>query len=141
MASNPFPLPQLSLELEGVRRHWLSLLRGGADMPFWDDFAPSQLGAQAARSMLLDVFDKPLRFRFNAVVGEEIAKRYGEGVSDRFVDEIAVRPPFDFLGAQASATLECRAPTYFKSGDHARLILPMWGDGRISMLLTAFAWT
>jgi hypothetical protein len=140
MASNPFPLPDLSADLSAVRNYWQSLLRGGADMPFWDDFVPGKLGEQTPRCMLLDVFDKPLRFRFNSVMGPEIEPRYGEAVRDRFCDEIDAKPPFEFLNAQGSATIELRGPTYFKGVDYSRLFLPMWGEGRIGMVLVAFAW-
>jgi hypothetical protein len=40
-----------------------------------------------------------------------------------------------------SATVEGRAPTYYRSGDgagYSRLVLPLWGDGRIGMLLVAY---
>jgi hypothetical protein len=38
--------------------------------------------------------------------------------------------------------VEARAPTYYRDaeGPSSRLLLPMWGDGRISMLLGAVAW-
>jgi hypothetical protein len=138
--ANPFPLPELKADLGSVRDYWRSLVRGANDIPFWDDFAPNKLGEQSARCMLLDVFEKPLRFRFNSVVGSEIEQRYGEAVRDRFCDEVDTRPPFDFLNAQGSATIELRGPTLFTGVDYSRLLLPMWGDGRISMVLVAFAW-
>lgn len=138
--ANPFPVPELKADLGFVRGYWQSLLRGGADMPFWDDFAPSKLGEQGQRCMLLDVFDKPLRLRFNSVTGSEIEKRYGEAVRDRFCDEVEASPPFEFLNAQGSATIEARASTFYEGADYARLFLPMWGEGRISIILVAFAW-
>jgi hypothetical protein len=140
MNNNPFPVPVLSGEFEAVRLHWRSLIRGANDMPFWDDFAPSALGEESERCMLLDVFDKPPRFRFSGVVGPEIERRYGQSVRDMFCDEIETGPPFDYLNAQASATIESRAPTFFKASTYSRLMLPMWGDGRIGMILAAFAW-
>ena len=140
MTPNPFPLPDLSAELGSVRDYWRSLLRGESDMPFWDDFTPGKLGDQVQKCMLLNVFDKPLRFRFDAVMGSEIEARYGEAVRDRFCDEIKPRPPFEFLNAQGSATIEARAPTFYEGVGYSRLLLPMWGDGRISMVLAAFAW-
>ncbi len=42
-----------------------------------------------------------------------------------------------FLRAQASATVEARAPTFYRGAGYARMLLPMWGDGRIGMLLGA----
>ena len=80
------------------------------------------------------------------MVGARISKRYGDDLAGKFVDEIGPNAPFEFLTAQASATIEARAPTFFagqggtESGGHprySRLLLPMWGDGRIGMLLGA----
>ena len=141
MAINPFPLPALSGGLGSVRDHWQSLIRGDNNMPFWDDFAPSSLGAEAERCMLLDVFNKPLRFRFSSVMGSEIEARYSEAVCDKFCDEVDAKTPFEFLSAQGAATIEARAPTFYAGGSHSRLLLPMWGEGRIGMVLAAFAWS
>ena len=141
MAVSPFSVPTLSEELEAVFQHWRSLIRGNNNMPFWDDFAPHDLGDRADSCLLLDVFDKPLRFRFSSgVLGAKIAQRASESVSDMFTDEVAPEPPFDFLNAQGSATVETRAPTFYKGGDYARLALPMWGDGRVGMILVAYDW-
>lgn len=139
-ASDPFPLPGLNPSLERVRTHWRSLVRGANDMPFWDDFKPQALPQDRDRLMLLDVFDKPLRFRFSSVMGAGIQQRYGRALSDLFSDEVEAATPFEYLNAQAVATVEARKPTYYASAGYARLILPMWGDGRISMLLCAFDW-
>mgnify|MGYP000884395208 CR=1 FL=1 len=142
MAINPFPLPAaLSGGLGAVRDHWRSLIRGDNNMPFWDDLTPSNLGAEADRCMLLDVFDAPLRFRFSSVMGAEIEARYGDAVRDKFSDEVDAKTPFEFLNAQGAATIEARAPTFYAGAGYARLLLPMWGEGRIGMVLVAFAWT
>ena len=136
----PFPLPdKLSPSLAGVRAYWEGLKRAGNEMPFWDDVKPSALAGRADSMLLIDAFEKPERFRFNTV-GEGLAQRYGEAVNGKFLDEFALRDPFGYLRAQASATVETRAPTYYESPGYARLLLPLWGDGHISMLLGAVDW-
>jgi len=137
-AASPFPLAGLEPELETVRAHWQSLIRGANQMPFWDDFAPSALPQSTL--VLMDVFDKPPRFRFSDTVGAELERRYGDEVRGLFADEIAARDPFEFLNAQCTATVEAQQPTYYRSARYSRLLAPMWGDGRIGMLLGAFAW-
>jgi hypothetical protein len=69
----PFAATELSPKLQRVEAHWRSLIRGANDMPFWDDFVPSALADIAADALLLDVFAKPLRFRFNSIVGWRFA--------------------------------------------------------------------
>jgi hypothetical protein len=140
--SNPFPLPErLEADLARVLSFWQELRRAENSMPFWDDLTPSALAQRASSVLLIDVFAKPERFRFNHI-SESLAQRYNENLAHKFADEIDLRAPFAFLRAQASATVEARAPTYYRSDagggpGFARLLLPMWGDGRISMLLGA----
>lgn len=140
--SNPFPLPgKLESDLGRVLSFWEDLRRAESSMPFWDDLTPSALAPRAPAVLLIDVFAKPERFRFNHI-SEAVAQRYRENIAHKFADEIELREPFAFLRAQASATVEARAPTYYRSSaagepGFARLLLPMWGDGRISMLLGA----
>lgn len=141
--ANPFPLPDsLQGELARVHDVWQALRRAGNTIPFWDDLNPSALGIGAGRVLLLDVFEKPERFRFsladpNLVPSQEAA------LSGKFIDEIELGESFAFLRAQASATVEARLPTYYRIGSRglspgfARLLLPLWGDGRIGMLLGA----
>jgi hypothetical protein len=103
----------------------------------------------SGRIALLDVFDRPFRLRFGQIVGAEIEQRYGEKLNRQFIDEIEVRAPLDYLVSQASALIETSRPTYYRrtgkvgsSADdsYSRLLLPMWGNGRVEMLLCAFAW-
>ena len=139
-AANPFPLPDaLKPGLARVKAYWEGLKRAENDMPFWDDVKLSALGDQADNAQLIDAFEKPERVRFNTL-GEGLARRYGEAVKGKFLEEIALRDPFDYLLAQCSATVEARAPTYYESGAVSRLLLPMWGEGHISMLLVAVDW-
>jgi hypothetical protein len=119
-------------------------------MPFWDDANLSALPDLSSRLILIDVFDKPVRFRLG-MLGEELKERHGGDVLGKFLDEIDVRAPLQYLNAQSSAAVESRAPTYYRHGSanrvgsrttdaYSRLLLPMWGDGRIGMLLGAVTW-
>lgn len=139
-SSMPFALPEkLEADLAEVRAHWHGLIRGQAsDMPFWDDVKLSALPKIEDRLMLVGVFEKPERFRFD-ILGKHIVKIYGADVTGKFADEIEPGDPFEYFRSQAGVTVEGAAPTYYKSGTHARLLLPLWGDGRISMLLGAVA--
>ncbi|MDP1627400.1 hypothetical protein [Parvibaculum sp.] len=136
----PYALPPtLEADLATVHAYWRGLIRGKAsDMPYWDDVNLSALPALADRLMLVAAFTKPERFRFE-IVGKDISASHNGGLAGRFVDEVDVKPPLDFFRAQASATVEGRAPTYYKAKDYARLVLPLWGEGEISMLLCAIA--
>jgi hypothetical protein len=187
----PYSVPsKLEAGLARVRAYWEGLKRGDAGIPFWDDVNLAALPDLSHRVMLIEVFDKPLRFRFG-IVGEELKERYGADVVGRFSDEIEIHHPFQYLNSQALATVESRAPTYYRheayrheatkrgssraadpfqylnsqglatiesraptyyrhevaehgssraTEGYSRLILPMWGDGRIGMLLGAVAW-
>jgi hypothetical protein len=136
----PFALPEkLDHDLARVRSYWEGLRRGGNDMPFWDDVTLSALQEQAAGVLLIDAFAQPERFRFNFL--SDAFKDAGE-LKGRFADERDLPHFFEFLRAQCSAVVEARKPTYYRQDGkdgYARLLLPMWGDGRISMLLGAVA--
>jgi len=119
-------------------------------MPFWDDVNLTALPDLSDRLMLIDVFDKPLRFRFETV-GKELKERYGANVIGKFSDEIEIKCPFQYFKSQCVATVESRIPTYYRheaarrqdsrtAEEFSSVILPMWGDGRIGMLLGAVAW-
>jgi hypothetical protein len=112
-------------------------------MPFWDDAKLSDLPDLADRLFLVDVFQRPERFRFSTV-GESV----GHELAGRFLDETALEWPLEFVHAQCSVTTECAAPTCHRqeadesqatARPYSRLLLPMWGDGGISMLLGAVA--
>lgn len=148
----PFPLPRkLEPDLVRVLAYWEGLKRGDADMPFWDDVNLSSLPHLSGRLVLIEAFDKPVRFRLE-VLGEELKEQHGRNVVGKFLDEIDARPPLQYLNSQSSATVESRAPTYYRHGSakhssstsstdtYSRLLLPMWGDGRIGMLLGVVAW-
>ncbi len=136
-AEDPFALPsRLSPRLARIRDYWASLLRGGAEMPFADDLRPPDMPDMVHRTLLIDVFERPARFRIQSL-GMALGP---DALNGRFLDDVRLQPPLDFLPAQCSATVEAAAPTFFRSDaerPHARLLLPFWGDGRISLLLGA----
>ena len=149
--STPFALPRkLEPDLARVREYWEGLKRGDADVPFWDDVNLSTVPTLSGRLMLIEVFDKPVRFRLG-MLGEELKERHGGDVLGKFLDEIDVRAPLQYLNSQSSAAVESCAPAYYRHGlarrsgsrttdAYSRLLLPMWGDGRIGMLLGGVAW-
>jgi hypothetical protein len=140
---HPFAVPtRLPPNLKRAMAYWKGLRRGAAEMPFWDDARLSDLPELKAQLFLVDVFARPERFRL-AMIGEALG---AAGAAGKFIDETDLGSPFDFLRAQASATVESAAPTWFgheaergagAPRPYARLLLPMWGDGRIGMLLGA----
>lgn len=144
-ANRPYALPQsLERDLAQVHAFWNGLKRHEAEMPFWDDVKISALPELAGRLMMIEATDKPVRFRIAfGLVGADIKQHYGRELADKFIDEIDVAAPLHFLQSQCSATVEGRAPTYYRNADgaggYARLVLPLWGDGRVGMLLVAYA--
>ena len=106
--------------------------RAQNDIPFADDLKPAALRGVAGRVLLLDAFEKPERFRFS-LLGGDVLLSQDKALSGKFIDEVDLPAPLGFLRAQASATVEARAPTFHRG----RLLLPMWGDGRVSLLLGA----
>jgi hypothetical protein len=135
--ANPFPLTAtLERDLSQVRSYWLGLRRAQNDIPFADDLKPAALAAQAGGMLLIDAFEKPERFRFS-LLGGDLLLAQEKALSGKFIDEVDLPAPLCFLRAQASATVEARAPTYYRDTATARLLLPMWGDGRVSLLLGA----
>ena len=145
-AELPFELPaSLPQDLARVLNYWENLKRGDASMPFWDDVTLSSLPGLSERLMLVDVFESPLRFRLNTV-GQDIRNQYGKNVTGKFLDEIEIRTPLDYMAAQSSATIESRLPSFYASFSskssaqqdrYVRLLLPMWGNGRIERMLGA----
>jgi hypothetical protein len=137
----PFALSgMVEPSLARVLAYWDGLKRREASIPFWDDIKLSNLPDLTDDLVLMDVFSRPERFRFNTI-GSRIAQRHGDPAVGKFADDIDLQRPFRFLRAQCSATVEARAPTYYRdAGNSSRLLLPMWGDGRIGMLLGAVTW-
>ena len=152
-SDRPYALPRkLERDLALALAFWERLKRREAQMPFWDDVDPSALPELSGKLIMIEATDKPVRFRFGfGVVGEEIKQQYGGDLAGKFVDEMDIRHPLQFLLSQCSATVESRERTYYRQAaasgggssaprGYSRLILPLWGDGRVGMLLGAFAW-
>src|SRR5512138_3264832 len=105
MTNLPYPLPaKLSPDLDRVRGYWDGLKRGDANMPFWDDVSLSDLPDLAGRLVLIEVFDKPMRFRFGSI-GEDIKRRASADDIGKFLDEVDGRPSLEYLHSQCSATV------------------------------------
>jgi hypothetical protein len=142
----PFaPTGRLAPDLDRVEAYWRSLLRGSAQIPFWDDFNPTVLPDIAGRLFLMGVYPGPDRFRFDQV-GADITAAGHREVEGLFADETPPATPFEFLIAQCAATVEAGESTLYRhepaqGRGYSRLILPMWGDGRIGMLLGAIDWS
>ncbi|HRD46858.1 MAG TPA: hypothetical protein PLF78_10290 [Caulobacter sp.] len=138
--TRPYAPPKhLSPDLARVKAYWEGLLRGSAEIPFWDDLDLTDLPDLAGRLFLIGVFNNPDRFRLD-LVGEDLTTLVGTTVTGLFLDEFKPAAPFDFLASQASAAIEASAPTVMEGAladgrGYHRLVLPMWGDGRLSMLL------
>lgn len=145
----PFAVPDtLEPPLTRCLAYWRGLLRAENDIPFADDLQPPVLQDLADDLMLVEVFSGPERFRLN-MVGAAVERRCGTHLSGLFADEIGHPGPLRYLRSQCSAAVEGRQPTYYRQQHHAgaagaipfaRLLLPTWGDGRVSLLLGAFAW-
>ena len=136
--ATPFQLPKtLPSVLSDVYDYWDGLIRGKAsDMPYWDDVNLSDMPSAAGHLMLMTAFAKPERVRFD-IVGKKISSQYGHELTGSFADEIDPKAPLNFLVSQASATIEGQMPSYYQDGNSGRLVLPLWGDGHVSMLLGA----
>jgi hypothetical protein len=130
----------MSPALDGVLARWRELLRGGAEMPFWDDLDLATFRACCPGVFLLDVFEKPQRFRL-ALAEVGLSQDAQDHVLGRFIDEVDLPAPFEMLRSQCCATAELAAPTLYRhggaQGGYARLVLPAWGEGQIHMLLGA----
>ena len=151
--NRPFAPPgTLVQELARALSFWEGLKRREFEIPFWDDLDLSVQPELSGKLMMIEASDEPVRFRFGfGLVGEEVKREYGGDLSGTFLDETEVRHPLQFLVSQCSATVESRQFTYYRHAEtgsggsraeqcYSRLVLPLWGDGGIGMLMTAFAW-
>ena len=132
----------VSADFAAIRGYWNSLKRGGATIPFTDDLKLSALGRLADLAALIQVFERPQRFRFISS-GRKLVRWHGSELDDRFADELTPRAPLDCLVSQASATVEIGAATFYRhvtdsTPDYQRLMLPMWGEGHSNAILCAF---
>jgi hypothetical protein len=130
-------------ELVSIYESWRAMRRGDNDMPFWDDVNLPSLGRSGDDAALMDVFESPLRFRLG-LAGRSIAVQLAPEWRGKFLDELEPQGLLDHLEAQCAATVRSKAPTYFRHGStpaYARIALPLWGNGRIEMILVAAAAT
>ena len=134
----PFAL-DLSSRLEAVLGYWRGLRRGEAAIPFADDIDILAVQDLCADVFLLDVFDRPRRFRL-ALAHTPNAPHVEADLQGRFLDETDMPPPLELLLAQADAVVEVRAPTCHRERRYVRLLLPAWGEGQIRQLLGAIDW-
>lgn len=142
--TNPFSLPVgMEPSLAGLLREWAALRRKDNPVPFADDFDIETLGLPTSLVSVVDVFEKPLRFRF-ALVGKKITERFGGELESCFVDEVSLKGPLRFFLSQLCATAESAEPTYFSDKAEQtgfdRLMLPYWGNGQVLLIVAAFAW-
>ena len=106
---NPFALPgKLSSDLIRLHHYWSGLKRGENKVPFADDVNLSVLPQLKNKLMLIDVFEQPQRFRFNAV-GGEIRDAYGADINGKFVDGRSQSAVRLFHGTGQRHSRECRA--------------------------------
>jgi hypothetical protein len=151
--NRPFAPPRtLQRDLARALSFWEGLKRREAEIPFWDDVNLSVQPELSGRLMVIEASDEPVRFRVGfGLVGEEIKREYGGDLGGKFLDETEVRHPLQFLVSQCSATVESHQSTYYQHAEagggssrakhgYSRLVLPLWGGGRIGMLMVAFAW-
>jgi len=146
--TTPFALPQtLAANLDRVKAHWSELLRGSAEMPFADDLSLETVQSLGSELALVEVFTLPERFRFS-YIDPALTKEQTTELEGKFLDEVNLSFPLEFLRSQSSATVEIARPTFYchqadqskNQAAYSRLILPLWGDGHISMLLVANNW-
>ena len=140
----PFAMPDsVGAQFAALRGYWNLLKRGKADIPFTDDISFAALDKMAADVALVHVFKNPQRFRFD-MTGPNVARVYGEKLENRFADEVSSRAPLDYFVAQCATTVESAAPTLYDhpyiggGAEYQRLMLPLWGDGRVNAILAVF---
>ena len=141
--STPFAIAApLSSRLGAVFDAWTGLLRGEATIPFADDLDVVGLEGLCPNLFLLGVFEKPRRFRLDLARTPDAPQIEG-AFRGRFIDEVDMPTPMEFLRAQAEAAVESAAATVY---DHVpagagraygRLVLPTWGEGQVSLLVGA----
>lgn len=139
--TEPYELPDiLPSFFPQVLSYWKELRRGQAEIPFADDISRTALQEHENELFLIDAFARPFRYRFG-LVGAHLTEAYGSEVAGIYLDELDPRPPLNLIHSQASSVTEVRKPSFYRTETYARLILPAWGDGRVSALLGAIAIT
>ncbi|MFI4936594.1 MAG: hypothetical protein ACHP7N_18460 [Caulobacterales bacterium] len=135
----------LSPRLDRLLSYWRGLLRGEATIPFADDIDMAAAKGLCGETFLLGVFAKPERFRLELATTPS-APQVEADLVGRFIDEVDLPTPLEFLRAQADSTVESQAPTLYEhrptggEKSYGRLLLPGWGEGQVKMLLGAVEW-
>ena len=143
--THPFAIDaRLGPQLESVLDYWRGLLRGEASMPFADDVDLVNVRGRCPDVFVLDVLERPQRFRM-AVAVTPGAPIIADELAGRFMDEVDLPTPLDYVRAQADSTVESLGPTLYRHVDdvaraYARLLLPAWGEGQVRLLLGAIEW-
>ena len=139
----PFAIERpLPARLGAVLDYWRGLLRGEATVPFADDVDVTKVEALCADVFLLGVFEKPERFRLE-LARTPHASTVESQLLGRFIDEVELPTPLEFLRAQADAAVESVGPTLYEHSPagggrpYARLLAPTWGEGQVKLLIGA----
>jgi hypothetical protein len=144
--TTPFAISgSLPTSLANLLDYWRGLLRGEATIPFADDLDLTGAKGLVSDLFVLGVFEKPERFRLELAQTPN-APRLGDLLLGKFLDEIALENPLDYLRSQADSAVESLGPTYYEhtahdaGRDYGRLLLPFWGEGQVRLLLGAIEW-
>ncbi|HTX51118.1 MAG TPA: PAS domain-containing protein [Caulobacteraceae bacterium] len=139
----PFAIDEaLGPRLDALFTYWSGLKRGEASIPFADDIDMAMVEDLCGDVFVLGVFEKPERFRLD-LARTPRAPEIQNTVLGRFIDEVDLPGPLQYLRAQADAAVEGAAPAYYRrDGEpaYARLLLPAWGEGQVRLLLGAIEW-
>lgn len=133
-------------DLGSVLSYW-SDKRGGRRMPSRADIDPIDIPSLLPHIGLVDVEDRPRRYRYR-LVGSFIAAMWGESFQGRYLDTARHKPYRTFLHDLYCAAVDSRGPmlseAIFDYGGHApvtirRMILPLApaDDAPVNMLLFA----
>ena len=83
--AHSYSLPdELEPDLGRVQAYWNGLKRGANDVPFWDDVKFSLRSRLGRESMLIGVFENPLRFRFD-LIGADVTNGTAERSATAFL--------------------------------------------------------
>ena len=126
-------------ELVSIYESWRAIRRGDNDVPFSDDVNLPSRGSGADDAVLIDVFENPLRFRLACWAVDDGSLQSGEENSSTNSN------PRDFsITSKRSApqqSVRGRLPIFDRARRRPIIALPLWGNGRIEMLLVAAAAT
>jgi hypothetical protein len=137
---------ELHASIAGSLRHasqvWENAKSMRTDMPCIDDFEVSLLDHEAARILVIDVLDQPLRLKI-ASAGSWIEDCYGESLQGRAADKIQAKAPLDDLWSQCVDAVRCRCPVLYSNYrdgfGYERIALPLWGDSGVEKLAVVIA--